>query len=353
MAQVTGTFDISTLLAARFQSVAAYGMDTIVPILQADLAAHNQIMLDLVSSLADPTADRQRISGSSMTGDMIEVDEYGRAPTQKDKPGSTVAFPLKLFQYNVGWTAKWMQNKTPADMATMVLGAEKAHRRMVQRELKRAFFYATNYTYKDHLVDNVDLAVKRLANADSAPIPDGPNGEVFDGSSHNHYNTAASLTAVAVQANIDDVVEHGYGGAVKVAINSGNEAAFRLLTGFVAYIDPRLIVPGGATTGVPNKRLDISRMDNRAIGLFGASEVWVKPWCPLNYEFAWDDMGPKPLVYRQRATGLTGLHIAADNIDYPLYAKDMEAEFGIGVWNRQNGAALYHGNVTWADPSIT
>lgn len=352
MTQLTGTYDISTLLATRFQSAAEFGLDTIQQVLANDIAAHNTIVTQMVSDMCEPTTDRQRIYGSSTDGDMNEVDEYGAAPTQVNRPGSTVGFPLRLFQFNLGWTAKFMQVATPADLAIGVQSAEKAHLRGIQLQLKRAIFRNTNYTFNDHLIDKVDLGVKRFVNADSAVIPNGPNGEVFDGVTHDHYQAEASLTAVFLTAIIDNVIEHGHGNSVRVAINKADEAAVRALTGFVAYPDPRIIYRNSDT---PGQTLDISRLDNRAIGIFAGSEVWVKSWAIDNYPFVWDAGDPnKPLAFRQRAqTALQGLRIAAENDDYPLQARFMEAEFGIGVWTRTNGAVLKTDNATWSDPTIT
>lgn len=347
----TGTHDLSTLLAARNQSVASYGLNNIIPILNRELAAHNAIVTQLVGDLATFTTDRQRKYGISSSADMFEVDEYGRAPTQKAAPGDTVGFPLKLFQTAIGWTQKWFQTKTPADLAIAVQGVERAHLRMYSREIKRAFMLSSNYTFNDFLVDGVDLAVKRLVNADSASIPEGPNGETFDGATHTHYIGEASLTAAFVTALINDVVEHGHGGRVMLAISRTDETAFRALTGFVAYTDPRIILQ---TTEAPSNRLDITRLDNRAIGIFGPAEVWVKSWMPANYIFAWDADSEPPLVIRQRSDeSMQGLRIAGENDAYPLHAQYMEAEFGVGVWNRTNGAVLYFANATYADPSIT
>lgn len=353
----TGTFDISDLLAARFQSVAEFGLVTVQQVLQDDIDAHNAIVMEMVSDMCEPTTDRQRIYGTSASGEMVEVDEYGKAPTQNARTGATVGFPLKLFQYNVGWSAKWMQTRTPADMATMSLAAQKAHLRKIQVEIKRAAYLSANYTHRDHLVDNVDLAVKRFVNADSADIPDGPNGETFDGATHSHFNYAASLNATDLTTAINDVIEHGHGAAVRVAINKTDEAAVRALTGFTAYVDPRLMMSSFATTGgIPGKTLDISRLDNRAIGIFAGAEVWVKSWAIASYPFVWDAGTPnKPFAFRQRsATALQGLRIAAANDDYPLYAQFMEAEFGIGVWTRTNGCVYYTGSGSaYTDPTIT
>lgn len=347
----TGTHDITTLLASRDQSVAEFGLDSIQTIIEGELARHNAIVQTLVSDLATFTTDRQRKYGISVAGDMYEVDEYGRAPTQVSKPGATVGFPLKLFQYAIGWTRKWFELHTPADMAIAVQGGERAHLRMLSREIKRAFLLSANYTWDDFLVDGVDLAVKRLVNADSAVIPEGPNGETFVAASHTHYVGEASLTAAFVTAEINNVVEHGHGNNVKIAVSTTDEAAFRALTGFIAYPDPRITF---RATDTPAQTLDITRINNRAIGIFGGAEVWVKSWVPANYLFFWDAGSEKPLVIRQRTnTSLQGLRVAGTIDAYPLYAQYMEAEFGVGVSTRTNGSVLFIANATYADPTIT
>lgn len=346
----TGTHDISQLLAARFQSAAEYGMDTIQQVLAADVAAHNAIMIDMVSGLCEVTTDRQRRYGESLSGSMVEVDEYGRSATQRARGGSTVGFPLRMFQYAIGWTQKWFQNHTPADMAEAVQTAQKAHRRQVYQEIQRAIFGATNYTFTDHLVDNIDLAVKRLVNADSMAIPDGPNGETFTAATHTHYNATASLVNADVTAHVEDVAEHGHSDNVMIAISRTDETTWRALTNFKAYPDPRLIY---RATDTPAQTLDLSRLNNRAIGIIDGAELWVKPWALANYAFAWDANGPKPLAFRQReATALQGLRIAATIETFPLMAEYMEAEFGLGVWNRTNGAVLYTASGTYASPNI-
>lgn len=352
MASKTGHLSISDLLAARFQSVAEFGESTVAEVLQADLDAHNAIMEDMISGLCEVTDERLRTSGSSVGGDMKEVDEHGEAPTQKDTPGSTVAFPLRLFQYNVGWTRKWLQSATPADLATASLAAQKAHHRVVVRQIKRAIYTATNYTFTDHLIDNVSLGVKAFVNADSDPIPDGPFGEAFDGATHTHYDGEASLTAAFLTALIDDVTEHGHTGDVKVAINSADEAAVRALSGFTAYVDPRLTLAADSNEAM--KRVDYRATNNRAIGIFGSAEIWVKPWAIPSYLFAWDAAAPKPLAFRQRTGSVpTGLQMVAEFESHPLQIEFFEAEFGVGVWQRTNGAVLYTANATYASPTIT
>lgn len=347
----TGTLSIADLRAVTFQSAAAYGLDTISEIFQRDLAVHTAIVADLLGPLAETSADRQRIAGSSDRGQMVEADEYGKAPTQRVTGGTTVAFPLRNYQYAIGWTRKYLQNHTPAELADQITAAKKAHMIEISRQIRRAFYFSENYTFQDFLVDRIDLAVKRLTNADGAPIPDGPNGEQFDGDTHSHYLGTAAFVAANLTSVIRTVVEHGYGGKVIVVINIAQEAAVRALTGFTPYLDARVTLNANANQAT--QRLDMTRLDNRAIGIFDSAEIWIKPWGVANKILAFDSTsGAKPLVVRTRAGGAPTLVIAAELETFPLHAQVMESEFGVGVWNRQNGAVLDIANAEYTDPTI-
>jgi hypothetical protein len=358
-----GSYDISTLLAVTAQSVKKFGVDTVAQVLQADLDAHNSIMGMMINELCEVSTDALRVYGASSTGEMLEVDEYGRAPTQKVPNGATVGFPLRAHQYGVGWTRKFLETATPADLAKRQLDAEIAHKKAIVSQIRKAIFLKTNYTFRDFLVDNVDLAVKRFVNADGMIIPNGPNGEVYDPDVHTHYLVKdAHLT----DADVDDflglvetVVEHGHGGMVKLCINVLDQALIEsFTTDFHPYQDPRLVFPSLASNvKLPGTRLDISRLDNRAIGLLGPAEVWVKSWVPEDYSFAYDAADPrKPLNFRQRsASTLQGLRLASEFESFPLQAQYFEAEFGIGVWTRTNGAVLDFAQdavSTYTDPSV-
>lgn len=353
MALKTGTYDISSLLAVTATPVAnsSISMEEIARVLREDNERYNQIVQQALADLVATTSERQRPVGSSLGGDMLEADEYSRIPTQKEVPGYLVGFPLRSFQYAVGWTRKWLKKATPADLAIRQQAAQSADLRRMRYQLQLAIFTPTNATFVDIHVDRASLAVKALINADSTGIQNGPNGETFDGATHTHYNANATLTAAAVQATIDDVVEHGFG-AVKVFIAAANEAAFRALTGFVAYIDPRVSV-NATTSTTGNRPLDVTRMDNRPIGIFGASEVWVKPWVPANYLIAADTETPqKPLVMRTDDPDL-GLHLEGELDVYPFEAEYQEHMYGFGAWNRLAAAVLKFDNGTYSAPTLT
>lgn len=351
MAQKTGTYDISSLLAAKNASAVEFGLDTIAATLAADNTNYNAMVQSALADLVATTSDRQRVAGSSVGGDMMEADEYSRVPTQKDVPSYLMGFPLRKMQWATGWTSQWIKKATPADFAIKQQAAQGADLRRLRYELTKALFFPTNTTFIDLNVDKASLSVKALINADSSAIQSGPNGEAFDGASHTHYNANGTLTAAAIQALIDDVVEHGFG-QVKVFINVANEAAFRLLAGFVGYLDPRVSINANANQA-NQTRLDITRMDNRPIGIFGAAEVWVKPWIPANYAAAADtSTAQKPLVMRTDSPDL-GLHIEAQLDTHPLHAQYFEHQYGFGAWNRLAAAVLEFDNGAYGAPTLS
>jgi hypothetical protein len=348
-----GTNSTLDTLRASQQSVAAFGEDSAFEAIDLARQAHNAIVQEMVSGFIETSTDRQRRYGGNDDMAMDEVDEFGRGDAQKITAGVTVGFPLRLFDVSVQWTRKYMQNASVSELAAQFTAAQTAHVKRLQREIKRAIFTATNSTFTDRLVDNVSLAVKAFLNADSAAIPNGPNGESFDGATHTHYVArVGALAASDVTAAIETVIEHHNTGQAMLYINRAQEAAIRAMTAnFSPYTDVRVIP--ASTAQVANGSLIQTNLYNRAIGIFDGAEVWVKPWIPANYMFAFVMGAPKPLVLRERNAGSSGLQIAAEDEAYPLRARTVEAEFGVGVWTRTNGVALYVGGTSYVTPTIT
>lgn len=348
-----GILSMADMLKQRFVSPVELGLDTIAASLSADLAIHNRIMADVMNIYGTPTADRRRRYGVAGQLEFLKADEYTRSHTQKVVTGSEVEFPMDGFQAAIGWTAAFFKNKSVADLAQTQVAAKIGHSLAVRRELQRAIFGSANYTVADYRVDNVNLDVKRFLNADGAAIPLGPNGEVFNASTHTHYLFSNGLTNVAAHALVDTVVEHHQDGTPVVFINSADEAAWRLLADFKPFVDSRLTLP--ITTSTPTTRLDPFRTNDRQIGLFGAAIVWVKPWGISNYAACMDiAVAGKPIAVRTRSGGAITLENIATNVLFPLQSDFMESEFGMGVWTRTNGAILFHGAgaVAYVDPVI-
>jgi hypothetical protein len=348
-----GTFtSLDTLATLNNTTVAKLGEDTAWAAVDAALAAHNAIMADLMTSLVETTTDRLRRYGGPANMAMDEIDELGTPDAQKIPAGSNVGFPLRLYGGSLQWTRKAFQNMMASEFAAQVTGMMDADKNVVIRQIKRAIYTPTNVTFADRLVDGVSLPVKALVNADSAPIPLGPNGEVFNAASHTHYLFSASFVAANLSSLISTVTEHYGNGNIIVCINQADEAAIRAFTGFVAYIDPRLM---NLTTAITARdSLDnLVNIYNRRIGLYQGAEIWVKPWVIAGYPFCYLEGQPKPLVMRTRPTGGGDLSLVFEDEEHPLRARTYEREFGIGVWSRTNGAVLDNSHGSYTAPTIT
>ena len=349
------TFD--TMATTYNTTVAKFGEDRAFEAITESFAAHNQLMNEMLDGFVEKTTDRLRRYGGPDSMSMEELDEFGTPDAQKIAAGETVAFPLRFYGIGLQWTRLFFQNAMASELAAQVTAMQDADVKAVQREIKLALFKAANYTFVDRRVDHISLAVKRLINADSSSIPIAPDGTTFDGSSHTHYHfsDAAALTAAEVTTLIEDVLEHFLSGEIELYINRAQEVWARALTGFTAFVDARIIP--ASTSSVARGALDNVNLTNRAIGIFGPAVVWVKPWVPSGYVVAMHTGGQKALAMRTREQGGGNLELLFDNEIYPLRARAMGREFGIGVYNRLAAAVAFidaANNVNaYQDPTIT
>lgn len=350
-----GTLSLDDLLKRRDVTPLQLGLDTIAEVIRRDLETHNRITNDLVSKLAVTTTDIRRRYGVSDTITFNKADEFTRAHTQKAVTGAVVEFPLHGFQAAIGWTAAFFREKTVADMAMTTQAVERGHVLNIRNQLQAAAFGSANYTFTDYRDTGIDVGVKRFLNADGAAIPDGPNGEAFDAATHTHYLFTNGLTNAGALALVNTVLEHHADARPVVYINVADEAAWRALADFKPLVDTRLSIAADTST-VVSARLDPYRATDRQIGIFGAAEVWTKPWGIANYALCLDlsPTTPKPLVRRVRPGSDGGLRTVGTNVLFPLQAEYMESEFGFGVWERTAGAVYYFagGAVAYVDPAI-
>src|SRR6266568_3269988 len=332
------TLDTLASLRAASGNVAEIGEDVAFASIEAALKAHNQLLQESLTGFVDQTTDRLRRYGGPDQMVMEELDEYGTAGTQKIAAG--------------------------AELAAQVDAMMDADIKNMHKQLKLALFTPTNSTFEDRRVDHVNLPLKALVNADSAPIPIAPDGTTFNAASHTHYfgATAAWSGATSLQMSTDltalttTVIEHFLSGGIQLLINPAQEANVRAITTgpvvFFQYYDSRLVPSVNQTNAMAD--LDVMNITNRAIGVFGASEVWVKPWVPPNYVIAVLVGSPqKALVMRTRNAGSGDLQLLFDNEIFPLRSRSYGREFGFGVWNRVAGAVLYTGGTTYTAPATS
>lgn len=342
--------------AAANDYIGLYDSNTLYQQLQTYLDAHNRLMDEISGDLVETTTERFMTWGSNDEVQMQDGDEFSRPDVQKILVTPTMmGFPLRLKQVAYGVTKLFMETKSIGDLEQVVTACTDADLRDRLASIRAAIFNPTNnLTYKDRFVDNITLPVRALLNADGAYIPPDTYGNTFNFNTHTHYLGTASFAAADLQALVDTVVEHFNSGAVRVYINRAQETTVRGFTGFNPYWDAR-ITPSVNQSNALGTPLDVLNIYNRPIGIFGSAEIWVKPWVPASYLFAFNTAAPKPLRMRVRPSVGTvnrgSLRIAAQIESYPLMATYMEREYGIGVYQRNNGACLYTGNATYAAPA--
>lgn len=346
---------LDELASSDASSVADFGEDRAFAEIEAALAAHNAQYADMFAMLAETTTDRQRRFGTQDAMRMDPLDELGLPDAQKISAGQTVGFPLNRLGIAVQWTRDYFLRARPAELAANISATLDADRLAGIRELKKALFGPTNYTAADRFVDGIDLAVKRLINADSSDVPLGPNGEEFDGASHTHYlGHGGSLTVADWQALITAVSEHFASGETRVLINQAQEATVRGYTSnFTPFIDAR--IRPALSERVAAGALATNNIYDREIGLLDAALVEVKPWVPAGYAIA-VQIGagiPRPLVRRVDARLGDGLRLVYDDERHPLRARAWERNQGFGVWNRVAAAILDVSNSSYTAPTIT
>lgn len=355
-----GTLQVSDLLATTNQTVYQLGEDAAFGAIANDLIVHNKWFNDMTADFGlERTTDRVRRYGGNTSMQVEDLDEHADPDAQKIGEGIDIGFPLRRKGLNVQWTMDYFRRTPVNDFAAQFVAARDADLQGLIKSIKTAIFKPTNtLTYKDVLVDKVTLPVRAFLNADGAQIPDGPNAETFTPGSHTHYTARVSTLASSdVLSLISNVTEHGVDGKVMLYINSAQEATIRGFNAageFVAYVDARIVQPNTATyAGAVN--LDVNRANDRAIGIFGAAEVWVKPWIPADYMVAIDTGAGRnrPMVLRVPTdAAFADFQVVSEDESHPLRARRLAREYGVSPWQRQKVAVLFTGGTSYTEPTF-
>jgi hypothetical protein len=355
-----GTLSIFDTLGARKVAagdlIGLYDPATIYEQVKIRFKSHNLLMSMLEADLFTDTTARMYTWGNVATTAMMKADEFSRPRASKTQTDPVEGgFPLDKYQVAYQVTDEFMQTKTMGDLDTVItanMDADQSNRLTILRDV--LFNPTNNLTYKDISEDSYTLKLRAFLNADTAYIPNTKYGATFNASTHTHFLGTGSFVASDLLALIRTVQEHypELPPNIRVYANEAQEATIKGFTGFYAYWDKR--IDPGANQARAVGDLDMSQTVDRPIGVFDAATIWIKPWMPANYCFAFHPNAPKPLKRRVRqiAGGTRGdLRIVAQFPDYPLYAEMMEREEGFGVFERSNGACLKTDNATYSAPS--
>ncbi len=335
------TFGMLDLRDTRVQQLrlADLGEDRLNEWIANELAIYNAIADELLSKLTFSTTEVQTRYGRQGSMRMLPAEEYSRMDLQRIGQGYSLGFPLKRFQLAIGWTRDFFRRKAASDLTAVLDAALVADWQRVIYEVKVALFGAVNYTFADEFKG--DLAVKRLINADSTPIPSW-DGATFNGASHTHYlfstgTTFAQADATAIQNHL---TEHGHLTNLVTYINSAEVAEWRAMTGFVPAQSPFVIDPLGTYARVSNPA------DLQVLGRNGLMEIRVRNWMPAGYSFSFAEYGPNnprnPLA--RRLSDLpedNNFHVVGTDDRYPFHSEYSERFIGFGAYNRTNGVVMY------------
>lgn len=341
--------------------IADFGEDTLTERVNDAIAIHNASMQEALSDFCVITSRAMLPYGTGDEIEMQELDELGSPDVSKNTAAGNLGLPLRFYGGAVQWSRHFVLNSTVQQLLARLDAAAAADIRNIVRQIRRRLTDPTNnVAYVDRLDTGLTLELRALLNGDSRPIPIGPNGETFDGSTHNHFNGSATFTEAHLNALLDDVVEHGIDGGTVLYIARAQEAAIRGFTGsFDRYVSDG-INPGANAQIATGRTLDVTNPTDRAIGTFSGAEVWVKPWVPANYQIAFDTGGgaSKPLAIRTRGGSLAGdpyrggFGTLYEDDLHPLRARALGREFGVGVAVRHKAAVGYSANATYTAPSF-
>jgi len=355
MAAVIGTtavHSIESLLGNTNQSVHEFGLDNIQASIAQDLTQFNAQMTEMISSMAEPLTDIQRVMGASTGVTSQEVDEYGKGTSIKDTKSSQVAWVLRRFVYNSTWTDRALTLSSPSDIAMDVGTIQTEHYINLITTMKQAIFSNVNATLPTRFSKPVaDVVVRRWWNADSQPMPRNPqSGATFNGATHQHYTAAAALNVADILALGSNVSEHSINADIQIYIHEDDVAAFTALTGFNLAVVEDIDV---MASDVPFTRRNRGETSNFFLGTLGVNRIYVKPWAIPNYAVAIDNGAStqKSLGFRQDVNGQQLTQIG--QVDIPPYTtQNFQTYFGWGALNRGAGAVHQFDNATYVIPTI-
>ncbi|WP_157463366.1 hypothetical protein [Deinococcus pimensis] len=348
----TGTHDLDWLKNQRDRTVMQLDPAAVNRIVDTELAAHNRRADAMVGTFAARVDDRTGVDSTrmSLTGEMVEVDEYGRARTQITHRAGDVAFPLRRYQFANGFTADFLRKRTGADVAAALENAQAAHRKTLVREIRDRIFSPVNYDFEDFLVDRKVLKIVAAYNGDNTVPPMSPNMREFAGT-HSHYMAFAGFTASALDALIDNVAEHTDNAAIEVHLAPAQEAAARALPGFAPTVDTNIRVSVNDT--IATAPLNTRNTGNRQIGRYRGADIWIKPWVFDGYGYALDTAAATPPLGLRVPDDVAdqGLRLIGQIATFPLQSDYLGAEFGFGFRNRSSIAVAYFGGNVYVDPT--
>lgn len=360
MAETRQIYTMEDLYAQRYAPLSSLNLDRVNATVQEYAENLSQRVNEMLDVFSEETSKPRAIWGGAPVLNFEEVGEFGKGKSRKDTRGQELHFPLHKLDATVGKSDEFWKRASVKDLRDVLLGMENGYFSRVRDEIKAAIFNnAVRTPWYDWLMESDRLdKIQPFLNADSAEIPDAPNGSSFTASSHQHYLgfTGATVAVSDVNYLLGHVREHLVG-EVRLYVDGAMPATLAALSNtpfvynqFVNVIDQTT----GKIGSTANRDGGQTDRNNMFIGTWDGHEVHTRSWVPTGYLVAMgigDALG-KPL-WRRTDPMFPGLITGVEIKDGRITIKESYFYMGFGAFNRSAGAVLdaVTGSNTYTVPS--
>lgn len=356
MSEFTTVSGLQDLLAHSYSGAAfAYGLDKIGVQLTNDLGVYNQLINEIISTMAEKVEVQSRVFEGAATGSMGRVGEIGSSRTKDEVRRYECAYRVDKYSESIGFTYDFLMSASAESIDRKFKNMQLKHQRAIMKEFQRSFYIKDNLTFLDKTSDNKSLTIKKFWNNDSVDYPfANTSGSAF-ASTHDHYIplAGASISNDDIDGICTLVQEHDQN-MLTLYVNPSDVATITTLSKFEPAKSSYMTYNATDVTTVTNQVG--APLNNKTVGVWdGNYLVKTVPWAIQGYVVALaDEADPKPIAYRSHPNpALRGLAFVEDNDNNKVITNEAVDWFGFSVGNRDAGAILYtSGSSTYVDPTI-
>jgi hypothetical protein len=269
-------------------SIVNYGYDRAFEQYGRVLDRYNDRESEAEALFVDRVDDKYRGRHSDVQElEMVEVDiEFGAQSDDQvpDWAFQEWGFELRGFDLSQSWTKLSMAGMTVRQANSVFSAALAADKKRMRDYIWGCIFNNVNYNIVDRTYMGETLAIKTLYNADGWYIPNGPNGEQFNGSTHIHHMVLASFSYANLMTGYNNLAEHMESGQTVLLVNKDEVPDFAAMsaTTFYPAEDGRIIA--SLLADRINRDRDPLNESKRFIGIMKyGPEVWTHPDVPSGY----------------------------------------------------------------------
>jgi len=302
-----------------------------------------QAMSVLIERSTEDFKFRYKLPGA---GYLQEVNDQGRYGSVKASGQWDVAFPLRDYGAQVSGSDVDFRYMRVQDLERHLMTVASMNISTTRYLVLKRLFDNTQWTFTDP--DQGSLSIEPIANGDTVVYPPimGTDTEATEDHFLASTYTAANIsdTNNPIKTMRDELLEH-WGDApegtnIGIFIAPDQEAKVAALTGYVAVSD-------FATVYGDDQNLIRGFGFNHPGNLIGrVNGCWIIKWrwMPANYMVGVDFDRPAPLIKRVDPADVgipEGLHLVAQDEEFPFRGSFWRNRMGFGCGNRLNAVVMF------------